>query len=154
MSLIYKIMKEEDFEKCAYELIEVFKEEPWNEEWTFDEAYTRIDEIMSARVSRGYVIYDGDTVVAMACGRIMTYVGFKELWIDELSVNPLYQGKGVGSKLIKFIRNELKKESKKITYLALNTELDYPCVDFYERNGFKTSQTNVVMFSSVDYTSR
>ena len=100
MNLKYKIMNEEDFEGCAYELIEAFNEEPWNEEWTFEQAFTRIDEIMSARVSRGYVVYDGDTVVAMACGRIMTYIDFKELWIDEFSVNPLYQGKGVGSPTI------------------------------------------------------
>ena len=77
MNLKYKIMNEEDFEGCAYELIEAFKEEPWNEEWTFEQAFTRIDEIMSARVSRGYVVYDGDTVVAMSCGRIMTYIDFK-----------------------------------------------------------------------------
>lgn len=151
MNLEYKIMSEEDFESCAYELIEAFKEEPWNEEWTFEQAFTRIDEIMSARVSRGYVVYDGDIVVAMACGRIMTYIDFKELWIDELSVNPLYQGKGVGSKLIEFIRSELKKEKSKIAYLALNTERDYPCVGFYEKNGFRTSETNVVMFANVDY---
>ena len=106
---------------------------------------------MSARVSRGYVIYDGDTVAAMACGRIMTYIDFKELWIDELSVNPLYQGKGVGSKLMEFIRSELKKEKSKISYLALNTERDYPCIKFYENNGFKASETNVVMFANVDY---
>ena len=31
MNLKYKIMNEEDFEGCAYELIEAFKEEPWNE---------------------------------------------------------------------------------------------------------------------------
>ena len=151
MKLKYKIMNEEDFEGCAYELIEAFKEEPWNEEWTFEQAFTRIDEIMSARVSRGYVVYDGDTVVAMACGRIMTYIDFKELWIDEFSVNPLYQGKGVGSKLIEFIRNELKKEKSKISYLALNTERDYPCVSFYENNGFRASETNLVMFANVDY---
>ena len=96
-------------------------------------------------------IYDGDTVVAMACGRIMTYIDFKELWIDEFSVNPLYQGKGVGSKLIEFIRNELKKEKSKISYLALNTERDYPCVSFYENNGFRASETNLVMFANVDY---
>ena len=161
MNLKYKIMNEEDFEGCAYELIEAFKEEPWNEEWTFEQAFTRIDEIMSARVfvkritrvyyMYRYVVYDGDTVVAMACGRIMTYIDFKELWIDEFSVNTLYQGKGVGSKLIEFIRNELKKEKSKISYLALNTERDYPCVSFYENNGFRASETNLVMFANVDY---
>lgn len=151
MNLEYKRMNKEDFEGCAKELMAAFKEEPWNENWTFEQAYTRIDEMMSARVSRGYVIYDGDTVVSMACGRIMTYLDFKELWIDEFSVNPLYHRKGIGSKMLEFIRSELKKESEKISYLALNTEKGYPSVKFYESNGFKSSETNLVMYASVNY---
>ena len=115
-------MKQKDFEKCASTLIEAFKEEPWNENWTYEQAYTRIDEIMSARVSRGYVIYDGDTVVSMLCGRIMTYMGFKELWVDEFSVHPDYQRQGIGTKMIEFVRTQLKKETEKISYIVLNTE--------------------------------
>ena len=56
----YCIMQQKDIEKCALTLMKAFKEEPWNVNWTFEQAYTRIDEIMSARVSRGYVVYDGD----------------------------------------------------------------------------------------------
>ena len=73
VSIDYCIMQQKDIEKCALTLMKAFKEEPWNENWTYEQAYTRIDEIMSARVSRGYVIYDGDTVVSMLSGRIMTY---------------------------------------------------------------------------------
>ena len=86
----YCIMQQKDIEKCALTLMKAFKEEPWNENWTYEQAYTRIDQIMSARVSRGYVVYDGDIVVSMLSGRIMTYLGFKELWVDEFSVHPDY----------------------------------------------------------------
>ena len=149
MELKFKIMEKEDFEKCAYELMEAFKEEPWNENWTFQQAYTRIDEIMSARVSRGYVVYDGDKVVSMLCGRIMTYLDFKELWIDEFSVAPSYQRQGIGSKMMDFVRAELKKEKEKISFLALNTEKGYPSVKFYESNGFKVDNTLVFMAADV-----
>lgn len=149
MNLEYKIMEQKDFNSCAYELIEAFKEEPWNENWTFEQAYTRIDEIMSSRVSRGYVIYDGDVVVSMLCGRIMTYLNFKELWIDEFSVNPKYQRKGIGSKMLDFVREELKKEKDKITYLALNTEKGFPSVKFYESQGFRVEESNIVMAAKV-----
>lgn len=149
MNLEYKIMEQKDFNSCAYELIEAFKEEPWNENWTFEQAYTRIDEIMSATVSRGYVIYDGDVVVSMLCGRIMTYLNFKELWIDEFSVNPKYQRKGIGSKMLDFVREELKKEKDKITYLALNTEKGFPSVKFYESQGFRVEESNIVMAAKV-----
>ena len=108
----YRLMTNEDYGPCAYELMAAFKEVPWNENWTYEQAYTRIEEIMSARVSRGYVIYDGDVVVSMLCGRIMTYLGFKELWVDEFSVNPKYQRQGIGTSMIEFVRKQLKQEQE------------------------------------------
>lgn len=145
----YCKMTEEDFGPCAYELMAAFKEEPWNENWTYEQAYTRIDEIMSARVSRGYVIYDGDTVVSMLSGRIMTYLGFKELWVDEFSVNPAYQRQGIGTSMMNYVREELKKEEEKISYIVLNTEKGYPSVKFYEANGFKVDDSLVFMAANV-----
>lgn len=142
-------MQQEDIEKCALTLMKAFKEEPWNEKWTYEQAYTRIDEIMSARVSRGYVIYDGDTVVSMLCGRIMTYLNFKELWVDEFSVNPDYQRKGFGSAMMQYVREQLKQEQEKISYIVLNTEKGYPSEKFYEANGFKTDNSLIFMAADV-----
>ena len=123
-----------------------FKEEPWNENWTFEQAYTRIEEIMSARVSRGYVVACGDEIVAMACGRIMTYLDFKELWVDELSVHPGYQGNGLGGKMLEYIRQQLKEEG--IRNMVLTTERGYPSVKFYEKNGFKQEDRIVFMVNT------
>lgn len=145
----YRVMQQEDIEKCALTLMKAFKEEPWNEKWTYEQAYTRIDEIMSARVSRGYVIYDGDTVVSMLCGRIMTYLNFKELWVDEFSVNPDYQRKGFGSAMMQYVREQLKQEQEKISYIVLNTEKGYPSEKFYEANGFKTDNSLIFMAADV-----
>lgn len=149
MELLFKKMESNDIGNCAYELIKAFKEEPWNEEWTYQQAYERIDEIMSARVSRGYVIYDGDVVVSMLCGRIMTYMGFKQLWIDEFSVNPDYQRQGIGTKMLDFVREEMKKEKDKISHLVLITERGYPSVKFYEANGFRMDEKPVFMAANV-----
>lgn len=145
----YRVMQQEDIKKCALTLMKAFKEEPWNEKWTYEQAYTRIDEIMSARVSRGYVIYDGDTVVSMLCGRIMTYLNFKELWVDEFSVNPDYQRKGFGSAMMQYVREQLKQEQEKISYIVLNTEKGYPSEKFYEANGFKTDNSLIFMAADV-----
>ncbi len=94
------------------------------------------DEILCYEVSRGYVIYDGDVVVSMLCGRIMTYLGFKELWVDEFSVNPEYQRKGIGTQMMNYVKEQLRQEKEKISYIVLNTEKGYPSVKFYEANGF------------------
>lgn len=142
-------MKQSDIENCALTLMKAFKEEPWNEDWTYEQAYTRIDEIMSARVSRGYIIYDGNTVVSMLCGRIMTYLGFKELWVDEFSVHPDYQRNGIGTKMIQYVREQLKQEQERISYIVLNTEKGYPSEKFYEANGFKSDESLVFMAADV-----
>lgn len=52
----------------------------------------------------------------------MTYLGFKELWVDEFSLHPDYQRQGKGTKMIEFVRTQLKDEKEKISYIVLNTE--------------------------------
>jgi len=143
MSLEFRVIKTTDFESCAKSLMATFKEEPWNEKWTYDQAFARIDEMMASRMSRGYVVVDSDTVVGMCIGRIMTYMDFKELWVDEFSVNPTHQGQAVGSRLIAFATDELKKEN--VSNMALTTEREYPAVKFYEKNGFRVNESIVFM---------
>lgn len=149
MELVFRKMKQSDFGACAKELMKAFKDAPWNENWTYEQAYTRIDELMSARVSRGYVAYDNDQVVSMLCGRITTYLDFKELWVDEFSVHPDYQRKGIGSQMMQYVREELEKEPETISYMVLTTEKDYPSVDFYKKNGFGVDDSTVFMAGKV-----
>ena len=151
MSLIFRTMTPEDFPACALELMAAFGEAPWNEVWTYEQAHTRIDEMMSGRVSRGYVCMDGDVCVSMLCGRIMTYQDWKQLFIDEFSVHPDYQRQGIGSRMMAFVREELKKEPFAMSYLCLNTEKGFPSVKFYEHNGFWPLDNNLCMGASVNW---
>lgn len=57
----------------------------------------------------------------------MTYLGFKELWVDEFSVHPSYQRKGIGTKMIEFIRTQLKEETEKISYQIGNRDVKSYC---------------------------
>lgn len=152
MNIVYRRMILSDMGACAVELMKAFKEEPWNENWTYEQAFMRIEELMSARVSRGYVAYDtdADVVVSMLCGRIMTYLDFKELWVDEFSVNPDYQRMGIGTKMIDYVREELKKEEEKISGIVLTTEKGYPSVQFYEKNGITVEERVVFMSGKVE----
>lgn len=151
MPLIFRPMEQADFPACAYELIAAFAQSPWNEVWTFDQAFTRIDEIMSGRVSRGYVCMDGDKCVSMLCGRIMTYQDKKQLWIDEFSVHPDWQRRGVGSQMLAYLREEMQQEPQTIHYMALNTERGFPSVTFYEKNGFVQLDSDVCMAGHVNW---
>ena len=141
-------MKKSDFSKCAKTFMMAFQEEPWNEPWTYNSAYNRIEGMMMAGISRGYVACNDDMIVAMLCGRINSYVDAKELFVDEFCILPEYQGRGIGSKMLEFVRGHLKQEG--ISCMVLNTERDYPAAKFYEKNGFKQKNSVVLMYNQFD----
>ena len=145
MALVYRIMTPDDFPGCAQELIAAFREAPWNEFWTKEQAVERIDGIMSARMSRGYVCMDGALCVSMLCGRIMTYQAQELFYIDEFSVHPDYQRQGVGSRMLAFLREELQKEPQPVSHISLITERGFPSVAFYGKNGFVELHNELTM---------
>lgn len=151
MPLIFRPMSPADLPACARELIAAFAGDPSNEVWTPQQASDRIDEIMSARVSRGFVCMDGDACVSMLCGRIMTYQDKKMFWIDEFSVHPAWQRQGVGSRMLAFLRTELQKEAHPINHMALVTTRGFPSVAFYEKNGFVSLPDELNMAALVNW---
>lgn len=134
MTIVLRKMKDTDLPLCAKELMAAFKDEPWQENWTYEQAYTRIDEIMSSRVSRGFIAEDESQIIAMLCGRIMTYLEKKIFYIDECSVDPHYRGQHLGQKIMEYAKQEMKQEG--ITHFYLLTEKGFPCVTFYQKQGF------------------
>lgn len=144
MNLEFREMHESDFSACAKVLMAAFKDEPWNENWTYEQAYRRVGDIMSIRVSKGYVACDGKEVVAMALGHMVYCPDWSQLYIDELSVHPNYQSKKIGSKLLDYVRKELKKDD--VRYIILNTQVGFSAANFYEKNGFEKLD-NVMMMS-------
>lgn len=139
----FKKMTKAHYPACAAELMAAFAGEPWEEDWTFEQALERIEGMMSAPVSRGYVAEEDGKVVGMLCGRVMVYLANKELHIDEFSIHPAYQGKGVGSAFLAYVKEQAKAEG--IALMALNTGRDFPAMYFYEKNGFAEHPLNVFM---------
>lgn len=141
----FRKIEKRDYENCGKVLVDAFKAEPWNEDWTLKQAVTRIDEIMSSEVSRGLVLVDGDVIVSMVLGRILTYLDHKEFWIDEFSVNPSYQKQGIGTKVMAYVKDEMRKEAEAVSYLALNTRKGAPAVRFYKANEFREDVSSLTM---------
>lgn len=141
--IIFRKMNYLDYEHCAIELKEAFKDEPWKEAWTKEMAYQRIQEIMSAPVARGIVAIQEGKVVSMLCGRIMTYLDKHLLFIDEFSVHPQMQGQHLGEQMMDYVKEEMAKE--RIEHFSLMTEKEFPCVKFYEKQGFESEEHSLVM---------
>ncbi len=143
-----KKLTKDDYDLATKEIILAFQVPPWNENWTYEQAYTRIEEIMDSRVARGYVMYQDGIVVSTLIGRIMTYLDYKELWMDDFSVHPDYQGQGIGKRMLNHVKEEMKKEN--IRYLILNTTRGYDCVEFYKRNGFEKIESMITMCCPIE----
>lgn len=151
MPLTFRAMTPADFPACTIELIAAFSGPPWNEVWTHDQAYARIDGVMSGRVSRGWVCMDGDVCVSMLAGRLMIYQDQTLFYIDEFSVHPDYQRQGLGSRMLAFLREELKKEPTPVSHISLITERGFPSVTFYEKNGFVELTNELTMAGYVNW---
>lgn len=134
MKLNFYEIKNSDLRNCARLFQRAFAEEPWNETWTYEQAYSRLDELMSSKAAMGYVVYDEDILVAMILGRQMTYMDKRELWIDELCVNQDYQGYHLGSQLLDYTKQECIKQN--IHGMVLNTVKGFLSEVFYRKNGF------------------
>lgn len=147
MAFEYRIMTHDDLKACAILFQEAFLQEPWKERWTFEQAFHRLDGIMDARMAIGYVVYDHGDLIGMLCGRKMTYLDETELWIEEVCVSHKYQGKGLGSSLISYVKEELKNIG--IKRMVLNTTKGYLSDVFYYKNGFLESDH--IVFMSCDF---
>lgn len=142
--ICYNKMSQDDLSACATVFQDAFLQPPWHEKWTYEQAYSRIEELMSSNYFRGYIIKDENKVIGMACGRIMTYMHYQEFWLDELCLLNQYQGQHLGSSLLDYIKQELKKEN--IERIVLNTVKGVLSDVFYQNNGFQENKTIVSMY--------
>jgi len=63
----------------------------------------------------------------------------QEIYIDYLATDPEHRSKGVGSKLIEFVRNNLGFKHIKLEVFSKNPR----AINFYEREGFKQVSANL-----------
>ena len=74
MKLCFKNMDKKDLDKAAKLFQVAFQQAPWNENWTYQQSFERLSEIMSTHSSIGYVIYDNELLIGMLLGRVLPYL--------------------------------------------------------------------------------
>ncbi|MCR4640024.1 GNAT family N-acetyltransferase [Ruminococcus sp.] len=136
-----------DLKKAAEVFRAAFAAEPWNEDWTLELAETRINELMSAPQSIGYVSENNGAVQAILCGRKLTYLHGAEYVIDEFCVSPDIQRSGIGSAVLDHVSKELTGEGA--AAMVLLTTRGYPSERFYIKNGFTASDTMIFMYRPI-----
>ena len=136
--------KNSDLDKAAIVLTQAFAEEPWNEKWNIELARTRIEELMSGLMSISFIFEEDDNILGVMIGRRTTYLYGTEYFIDEFYIAPAAQRKGIGTKMIRYAREELSREG--FVDIVLNTEKGFPSEQFYIRNGFVQKESLIFMY--------
>ena len=103
-----------------------------------DESYhtAAFEELMTSDVYLDGYIFEKDGQVAGYCLLNKSYsreVGGKVLWIEELYVRPRFQGRGIGSALLKRVEEDFPAQRYRLEV----EEENWGAIKLYERHGYE-----------------
>lgn len=129
-------MSKEHIEECADLFIDVFTKPPWNDTYNSrEQVITFFQNYIDNNYFVGYVLKEQTIIIALSIGMKKPWINGMEYCIDQFCVKPEWQGKGIGSRFLKLIEDEIQAE--KMNAIILNTERGFPSENFYLKNGFQ-----------------
>ena len=147
-NLLIKNFTINDVEKCSELYLKVFSTKPWNDLWiSQDQVRNYLDELLFNPVFVGFLVYDGDDVIAVSLGHKRSWWRGKELFIDEFFVANEKQGNGIGSILINYMQKYLSQEGYERFVLLTNQGI--PAQEFYSKNGFYINTERICMIKEL-----
>ena len=127
-----------NLEDCAYLYTTVFNQAPWNEDWSHQQAMSRLKFYYETPNFIGMLVTDDSNLLGFVLGNYEPYQNEKLYLLKEMCVHPDFQGKGIGTKLIKFLHEKLKESG--ISTVNLITTIDSEAESFYFKNDYYKSQ--------------
>ena len=120
-----------------------FSGEPWNDPWKPEDAAIHIRELLESKTAYGleYVI-DGE-VAGFILGTSMLFHYGRMFEINDLVVDPAYQGRGIAKELMEKILSDVKEQGMVGVHLITAGESFLP--EFYERFGFEKEKRVMLM---------
>jgi len=141
---VFRKFSMEDVDKCAELYKEVFSDYPWYDVWdTSTQVKKYLIELIKNPTFEGFVAFEDKEVVAVCFGRKRSWWMGNEFFIDEFFVSNEKQGNGIGTELMNFVKDSLRKEGYK--RLTLLTNKGIPAEEFYFKNGFYNNKNRIVM---------
>ena len=121
---------------------EAFSGEPWNDPWKPEDAVVHVRELMESRQSYGLEYVVNGEVVGFILGTSMLFHYGRTFEINDLAVDPAYQKRGIGTKLLERCLDDVKAQGMVGVHLITSCDGILPA--FYEKNGFK-KETEVIL---------
>ena len=120
-----------------------FSGEPWNDLWEPEDAVIHVKEILEMKQSYGLEYIEDNMVVGFLLGSSMLFHYGRTFEINDLAVDPAYQGKGIAKMLLEQCIADMKAQDIVGIHLITANESFLP--DFYERHGFGREKEVILM---------
>ena len=143
----FKLLEEKELIKCTETFINVFNDEPWNDEWTFTKAQKYLLDFYNAPGFLGVIALDNKEVIGFIFGVQRTWWSGNEFYIHEMCVESQHQNKGIGKSLLDHLIKLLGNDISNITLL---TDRGIPAEDFYKKNGFEEIERLIFLSKNIE----
>ncbi|MBO6047708.1 MAG: GNAT family N-acetyltransferase [Erysipelotrichaceae bacterium] len=124
-----------------------FSGEPWNDPWDPDDAQIHVSELLDSKQSYGLEYVVEGEVIGFLLGTSMLFHYGRVFEINDLAVDPQYQGKGIGSELLEHCLCDM--EELGMCSVNLITAADGILPSFYEKHGFEREKQVILMGNSL-----
>lgn len=142
-----RVLEEKDIESCADILCSVYNNELWMCRWSRETAIEYLRDFFDMKKFVGYVAEEDKKVVAALFAHEKVWWNNSEVFIEEMFVNPEYQGKGIGTALLLEVEKYIKEKS--LAGITLSTNKYAPAPKFYSKNGFENCEHVMFMAKSM-----
>ena len=146
MIKIISEMNTEYISDCAELYVDVFNAEPWNDKWTYETAYKRINDIFISPNFTGVLFIENQIRGAILGHREQWYKGL-HFYLREIFVINELQGKGIGSVMLRALEDHLRGLDVNTIYLL--TSKGNKTYEFYHKNGFVEWDSMTMMGKSI-----
>lgn len=140
-------MDRRDIADCADILCAVYNNELWMCRWDKETASAYLNDFFSNKKFVGYVVEEDEKLIAGLFAHEKIWWNNSEVFIEEMFVQPEYQGNGIGTALLLEVGKYI--EEKGLAGITLSTNKYAPAPKFYEKNGFSVCEH--VIFMAKDF---
>lgn len=130
-----KEMDSESIAICAELYQNVYKNDPWNEEYSIDEIADYLFRFTNSKTKRAYMLMSDEKIIGIALGLIVPCIGSDYFRLEDICISPKFQRSGFGSQFVKLISLCVAQEN--CDSILLGTQRGYPAHRFYLKNDFK-----------------
>lgn len=142
MSKVIKL-NHDHLAECSKLYSQIFSDAPWSEPWDENSARQRLQEIFDTPGFIGIGYFESDEIYGFALGYCESWIANKHYYLKEMCVNTRQQSKGVGTAILKQLKNELN--SRNVEKIYLLTLHDSSAYRFYQKHDFTLSDKLIVM---------